>query len=64
MPFIWKKSLVKNWNNFLQPAAQCQKYDLTLTFYPDCRTVMMLEGEPTHQLFTESQISTLYLHAG
>lgn len=46
------------------PAAWCQKYEPTLTFEPGYRTVMMLQGEPTHQLFTECTIFTLYLNAG
>lgn len=39
-----EENLVKNWHNFLPPEASCWKYDLTLTSYPDCRTVMMLRG--------------------
>lgn len=57
----FRRNIVKNWYNFLPPETQCQKYDLTLTSYPDCHTVMMLWGEPTHQLFTECKIFTLYL---
>lgn len=50
---IWKfvihavhgeENLVKNWHNFPAPEASCRKYDLTLTSYPDCRSLMMLRG--------------------